>query len=289
MSRAILTMGKSTQLVAPILNGSKELGIDLFFSFGESIPDLCAYDDVSYWMAGAYALKLQQAGLAKGLSSPGAEWLPQLPIVLLGRSIQSGTLNDLRNVDGKVWVKPSEAKVIDLPAGLYSADEVEAIFAANGFTDGIHLQWTHDVLNLDFEHRFFVADSQVVTGSPYKVAGKGFGPDIDFSQMEAASEFAQHTLDALRENAPAAFTLDVAWDMDSKEWLVVEGNRAWSSGFYGADAGAALDVVRYSCNNTNPLWAWKPDEHLMQLSREYTPLRITSTQMEDYGWVKSST
>jgi hypothetical protein len=278
MTKAVLAMGDSTRLVETLSKGLN--GRKLFFSYGEEIPDLTAYD-TSYWMGGAYAAKLQNIGLATNLCSPGANWLPSLDADIAGRKIFSGTVSELPHTVNRIWVKPSEAKIVDFPAGLYTYKEVENIFARNDFSDDISLQWTHDIMDINYEHRFFVADGEAVTGSPYLVDGKGYHENIDRSHMPEAALFAQEVLTYDPNNMPSAFTLDVGLNQRTGKWFVVEGNRAWSSGFYGCNPSLALDVIDSSCAYSGEQWQWKPDEHLAKLSKTFTPLRISEDSSKD--------
>ena len=286
MPKAILTMGASTRLVEALIPG---LGSkDLFFSLGEEIPDLKSYDNVSYWMGGAYALQLQKIGLAKTLCSPGANWLPSVPVELLSRKVEVGTINDLANTSKNFWVKPSEAKVQSFPAGLYNFNTLNHIFVSNKIDSSLSIQWTESILDINFEHRFFIAAGKVITGSPYKVNGIGWHKDIDFSESVNASHFAQHVINELGDNFPNFATLDVGLNTKTSKWLVIEANRAWSSGLYGSNPSAALDVIESSCSYNETLWQWKPDQHLLELSDSWNTLKVVPTEEESLEFFKYS-
>jgi len=285
MTEAILTMGGSTRLVDSLISGLQNK--DLFFSLGEVIPNLNSYDKVSYWMGGAYALQLQNIGLAKTLCSPGSSWLPELDINLSGRKIFGGTIHDLPDYgERKLWVKAAEAKINDMPAKTYTYAEVRNIFDKNNFSSGIELQWTESILNIDFEHRFFIAEGQVITGSPYKVHGVGYSKDIDFSKQSEAETFAQFVVDSCGDNFPTYCTLDVALNMVTNEWLVVEANRAWSSGLYGSNSQLALGVIDAACSYDGERWQWKPDKHLIDLSKSWEPLKVIPSDDQTLGFFK---
>ena len=284
MKHATLSMGHSTRKVAALLPGLH--GRDFFFSYGRSIPDLRNLERLSFWFGGAYAVKLQSVGLAGGLCSPGPEWLADLDPNLLSRAITSGTVSQMEAREQPYWVKPAEAKVTAFPAGVYRHSEIVHIFEENNFMDNIQLQWTDDILAVDFEHRFFVADGSVVTGSVYKAHDVVWGGEIDSTRLSEAAEYAQAALDALKGNTPPAFTLDVALNMKTNEWFIVEANRAWSSGFYGADPYLALEVVDYSCEYTGDKWKWHPDEHLIKLSEDWEPLTIEPVDSESIEFFK---
>jgi hypothetical protein len=283
MTRAILTMGNQTKIIQYLIPGLGDR--DLFFSFGETVPNLSLHDAVSYWMGGAYALKLQTIGLAQNLCSPGSEWLSSVDTQLLGRTIRTGELKDLESDMGKLWVKPSESKIPSFPAGAYSAESLTAIYKANNLPENTSIQWTSSILDVDYEHRFFVIEGNIVTGSPYRVDGVLYGDAINFSYLELARSFAQEALQELGDNVPPAFTLDVGYDKKAQNWLIIEANRAWSSGFYGSKSAAALEAVEYSCQYSGRKWQWIPDAPLLLLNENYTPLRVTAND-DDYGFVK---
>ena len=286
MAKALLAMGDTARLVESLFTSTDPR--ELFFSYGDTIPDLSAYE-TSYWMGGRYAAKLRHIGLATSLCSPGAKWLPSLDRTIAGREVTEGTLGDLSNTVGKLWVKPSEAKIPTIPAGLYSYEELKDLFTAGGFSSNISLQWTHEVLNINYEHRFFVAEGQVITGSPYLVDGKGYRTDIDTSRMSAAQAFAEHVLASDAKNMPPAFTLDVGLNVATNKWFVIEANRAWSSGLYGCDPTAASDVIEYACSSAiESRWQWKPDTHLTKLVDDLQALEIVNPNEESIGFFRYS-
>jgi hypothetical protein len=268
----ILTMARSSRLVEPITKGVTDQR--LIFSYGQTIPELDPQNTI-YWMGGAFMLKVRRVGLAASLISPGAQWLVDIDEELSGRKIYEGTLEDYVAFGRTCWVKPSEAKIVKFPAGLYSPEQVVKIFSEENFTHKISLQWTEAVLPLNYEHRFFIADGEVITGSPYLVNGKGYSSTIDTSKYEEAKKFANYALKALGvNNIPPAFVMDVALNEDTNKWLIVEANRSWSSGFYGSDPKLALEVVKLGCVPSEDKWTWKPDEHLKQVDEEQEPLRV---------------
>jgi hypothetical protein len=276
MDNAILTMGKSSRLVEPLTKGL--IDQKLFFSYGLTIPDLTTYK-TSYWMGGAFALKLQRIGLATKLMSPGVNWLPELPLELTGRKILEGNLDSYLEYNNKAWVKPSEAKILSMPAGIYTPHKIKEIFAKQNFTYNISLQWTETVMRMNYEHRFFVAEKNIITGSPYLINGKGYNSEISYSRYNEAKNFAEHVLKTV--DTPPAFTLDVAFDENTSKWVVIEANRAWSSGLYGADPVAVLEVIQLSCFGNENKWSWQPDEHILQLGKEEPSLKIVPLEEID--------
>jgi hypothetical protein len=282
MVKAILTIADTTCLIEPLLAGVGDRR--LFFSFGEEIPDLSSMK-TSIWMGGAYATQLQNIGLAQTLCSPGAHWLPSLDSTLTSRTIHSGELTDLESYGTKqLWVKPSEAKIKSLPAASYSYPDLVNIFKENKLPSTVSLQWTEEILDIDFEHRFFVADNKVISGSPYKVNGKGYSKTINMSQYDNAEMFAQFVLDSDSTNMPPAFVIDVGLNMKTQKWFVIEANRAWSSGLYGTNPSAALDVIDYACEYSQDKWQWNPDSHLINLNREWEELIVIPVDSSTSGF-----
>jgi hypothetical protein len=285
MTKALLAIGDTTRLVENLFtsNGPREL----FFSYGDIIPDLSTYE-ASYWMGGLYAAKLRQIGLAANLCSPGPKWLPSLDRAITGREVTEGKLINLSDTVGEFWVKPSEAKISTIPAGLYSYDKLKGLFEEGSFSSEISLQWTHEVLNINYEHRFFVAEGEILTGSPYLVDGKGYRTDIDTSHMPEAQAFAEYVLASDPMNMPPAFTLDVGLNAITDKWFVIEANRAWSSGLYGCDPTAASDVIEYACSSPaiESKWQWKPDTHLTKLVQGLQALEVVNANEESSGFLK---
>lgn len=282
MSKAILTIADTTRLVEPLLEGLGDRR--LFFSFGEEVPDL-SFMETSIWMGGAYATQLQNIGLAQTLCSPGVQWLPSLDVALTSRTIHSGELTDLSSYGAKqLWVKPSEAKIQSLPAASYSYRELVSIFHENNLPSTVSLQWTEDILDIDFEHRFFVADGKIISGSPYKVEGKGYSRFINMTEFDNAKLFAQFVLDSDSTNMPPAFVIDVGLNLKTQKWFVIEANRAWSSGLYGTDSAAALDVIDYACQYSEEKWQWKPDSHLVNLNEGWETLLVSPIDSSTSGF-----
>jgi hypothetical protein len=274
----VLAIAKSSRLVAPLTHGLD--GRELVFSYGREIPKLDP-ENCSYWMGGAFAYQLQFVGHATELCSPGSNWLPSLDENVTGRKVHTGTLKDIAGGTDRLFVKPAEAKISSLPASAYTGKEVEAVFAAEGFADGIQLQWTEGILKMNFEHRFFVLDGEVLTGSPYLVDGVGYHPGIDRSRQSDAEVFLREVLDSQPDLMPPAFVVDVAMNESTGNWVVIEANRAWSSGLYGCDPTLALLAVDASSHHESARWQWVPDAHLVENVKTWDPIVVSDDSFED--------
>lgn len=255
----LLVMGRSIELLKQFEPLVADKDWDLWFSYGEEVPSL--EPDHLFFGAGRFAAALKRLHPERRFSSPGASWLPNLPSELLGRKVHEETFEDaLAVMPEKLWFKFSELKHDLVPAKAYIRSELKVILQAQPELKAVSCQWTPELLTLNFEHRFFVVDGELLTGSPYHVDGKvTFAEGSAWRRFEEAEFFARGVARELREQAPKAYTLDVAFDVLRERWLIVEGNRAWSSGFYGSDPFKALEAVKVSLAGDDR-WEWIPDE-----------------------------
>lgn len=282
--RAILATGFSTTFVQRLLPGVQNERF--FFSFGEIVPDLSGMD-ASYWTAGMWAARLQRIGLALNVCSPGADWLPALDPKLLGREVVNGHLGELAG-NQRLFVKPAEAKIPAFVAGVYTPAEVAAIFAQEGLNPELELQWTDSLISFDWEHRFFVTDGEVTTGSPYRVADRAWEPSISLDRYSEAERYARGVVQELSgvDMLPPHFTLDVGWDADGERWLVIEGNRSWSSGTYGCDARLALNGIYAATHYTGQRWKWKPDAQIVSQAAAKPLLEVAALDSDSIGFAE---
>lgn len=284
-AKAILATGFSTTFIQRLLPGIRDER--LFFSFGEIIPDLSEFD-VSVWTAGMWAARLQRIGLVQNVCSPGADWMPALDRELTGRKIVNGKLAQLANDERRLWVKPAEAKVPAFVAGLYTLQEIEQIFEAESLSPDLELQWTESIIPFDWEHRFFVTDGEVTTGSPYRVAGRSWEPTISWARYDEAEQYAKRVVQLLAQTdmLPPHFTLDVGLDVANDRWLIVEGNRSWSSGVYSCDPRLALDSIYASSHYVGDRWCWKPDAQIVAQAAEKPLLEVLPVDSGSIGFAE---
>jgi len=236
---------------------------DFFLSYTLVAPDLSSYDISSYWMAGGFAARFQRAGLAMDLTAPGQAWLSGVDISLTGREIVTGALSAMP--EGlSLWAKPAEAKIDAMMAGLYTKEQVVEIVKEANVPAETQFQWTDSILKINHEHRFYVLEDKIVTGSPYLIDGVVYHRDIVSPFYDEAEKFAKHALKELGDNRPPAFTLDVGRNETTGNWLVIESNPAWSSGIYGSDPATVIDVLETACNGNDEKWRWVPANYLVQ-------------------------
>jgi hypothetical protein len=271
-SKAFIAIAESSRFASWFVPGLN--GRDFFLSYGFEAPDLKDYEVSSYWMAGGYAARFQRAGLAGNLTAPGQEWLSSIDESLLGRRIVTGSLSAMPE-GVTLWAKPAEAKIDAMIAGRYTKDEVEKIFASENLPSHTNFQWTEDILRINHEHRFYVCDETIVTGSPYLIDGVVYHQDIESPRYDEAKKYAGYALKELGENRPPAFTLDVGLNEITDQWLIVEANPAWSSGIYGSDPAKVIDVLDVACNGHDKRWKWIPADYLVRKALIAPKVRIS--------------
>jgi hypothetical protein len=261
----------------------------MFLSYAREVPDVSSYMSHSYWMAGGYAARLQRAGLAPNLVAPGQHWLSEvseLDETLTRRKIFTTKIAELPT-GALLFAKPAEAKIESIPAGKYFTDHLLEICKNERVPADTLFQWTETLLNLNHEHRFFISDGQIRTGSPYLIDDVVYTSEMISPYFGAAYDAAENFLRILESNnlLPPALTLDVARDEDSGEWLIIEANPAWSSGPYGASPSRILEVLERACAWSKDVddakWLWEPAEYLVDLALKEPLMRIVPLEEVD--------
>lgn len=224
---------------------------DFGFDVPTKLPDL-------WWMPTEHAYQvLRRVHLP--LVAPGATWLDSLPTRLLGRAVTTFPVESVESYKGVRWVKLAEAKSDTLIAGLHSYDELLGL----QLPQGTQLQFSNKVLPLDDETRFYVAHGEITTGSTYLLKGETWNDSEKTGNYQGALKFAQHVVKELGENQPPAYTLDVAFNEETEQWIILEGNPAWSSGYYGSDLVGVAEVI-YESQKSSIQWEWKPDPYIVE-------------------------
>lgn len=237
-----------------------------FLSYGRDLPEGLS---PMFWTSGHHAARLTLAGLAT-FNAPGPAFLEGPARKWTRRTTSSGLLHEVP--EGRLFVKALEHKVPGLLAGVWDGTEFQEAARSLGVDPSSRFQWTRDILELDHEHRCFVAHGEVLTLGAYRVGG--IVGEMTSPYTPAAREFAQGVVHDLGDDFPPAATLDVARDPE-RGWVVVETNPAWSSGFYGCDPVLALRAVRAG-NQPSERWAWDPDPDLLARARASEPFRLGS-------------
>jgi hypothetical protein len=258
--KALIVISDSVRFANGFIEGLN--GRDFFLSYGKEVIDSSQYAMTSFWMAGGFAARMQRAGLAMSLCAPGQTWLSGLDSSLTGRSIETGTLGNMP-AETILYAKPAEAKIKGLVSAKYTKQQIVDIYVAENVPDETILQWSPNILNINHEHRFFVADGQVLAGSPYLIDFIVYKEGMTSPFTEVAKDFALDAIKELKDNQPPAYTLDVGRNEKTGEWLIIEANPAWSSGIYGCNPAGVVDVLDVACHATDERWLWKPSQHLV--------------------------
>lgn len=258
---------------------AKIADIEIIGDRGFDLPSITPSSETAWWMPTEHAVKLRYSDFSIPFIAPGSHWLPTVSQELTGRYIGSGTVEEILSeqspfnqaINKKLWVKPAEFKHQEFFAGLYTKEEV-ALF---NLPLDASLQWTSTVLDIAEEHRFYIMDNKVVTGSEYIVDNLTYYDGAVSYRKDEAWDFASKAVDEMGVNQPPAYTLDVAFDKISGSWVFLEGNPAFSSAIYGSDPEKVIDVL-LRCSNPqeeDTRWLWEPDSFLLKKYARMRPLR----------------
>lgn len=271
MKSAFVVMAETSRFASRLLPGAGQR--EFFLSYGFAVPDPSGYDKVSYWSAGGYSARLRRIGLAGDFTAPGQSWLSTVDPKLTGRQIVTGKLPEIP--EGRLlFAKPAEAKIDAMVAGKYTAEAIDLICAKENVPADTLFQWTEDILSINHEHRFYVCDGKVRTGSPYLIDGIVYHDEMTSPRYAEALKAAEFTVRELGDNQPAAYTLDMGLNEVSGQWIIIEANPAWSSGIYGCDPAVVIDVLDVACNTADDLWRWEPAQYLVDRAAENPALEI---------------
>lgn len=269
MKKAFVAISESYGTVSRFINGIGDR--DFFLSYAQQFPKLDEYDVTSFWMAGGYAAKLHRVGLASHLTAPGQSWLSTVDESLTGRQIITGTVSEMPE-NTQLWAKPAEAKIDSIIAGRYTKDEILEICSKSNVSENQLFQWTDSILKINHEHRFFVANGMIMTGSPYLIDGIIYSSTMVSPYYDDALRAAVRTVRKLGDNQPPAYTLDMGLNETTGHWIIVESNPAWSSGPYGCDPSLVIDTLEIACNNVGSDWLWEPADNLKQFALSVDPI-----------------
>lgn len=229
-------------------------------------------DSNVWWMPTEHAVKLAHSGFKIPFTSPGSQWLSTIPESLTRRKIITQPYSDISTLPNKeIWVKPAEFKHQSFFAGLYTKEELEE-FSLPG--DSM-IQWTETILDIEEEYRFFVLAGEVIGGSVYLANGITYYDGALGIKLPDAYTYASNAVKEIGSNQPNAYVLDIAYDKQLKDFLVLEGNPAFSSAIYGVEPKSIIDAL-YACSHPNKdelKWLWKPDPYLIKKFSRMVPLQ----------------
>lgn len=236
-------------------------------------------NNVSYWVPSAFATQLQRIGMCHNLTSPGANFMSRIPEELAGRNIVTETLEEFmtHSHPSTFFIKPAEAKLDFFPADTHSIHSLQTMLNKSNLPSSTMVQHTQTIPNINWEHRLYILDGLVMTGSAYLIDNSTYYDNMDNpafqKKLPDAVAYTQDIIDSITHQ-PHAYTLDVAWNSDTRKWFVLEANPAWCSGVYGANIEAAIHTIQASCNPQTPeaqKFLWKPDD-LLTTQAETQPL-----------------
>lgn len=244
--------------------------IDVVHSIGLDVPDLAGS---ALWCSGSWALRLAKSGITHPFLSAGPEWITRVPAEFLLRGVWSGTLAALpyKGMD-PMFYKLAEHKHSGIPAGLHTGRGSFKRLAFDAFDFAAGIEDLHCVgsepMAYTREYRCFIAHGTVTASSFYLATVPGIDAPVTITwdayepdrspDTTAAAAFAQVVVDAMGDDQPPGYTLDVGEDADGV-FSVIEANAAWSSNIYHAPAAGVIESVLASQEPGHERWAWAPD------------------------------
>ena len=253
--------------------------IDVVHSIGLDVPDLAGS---ALWCSGSWALRLAKSGITHPFLAAGPDWTTRVPAEFLRRKVWSGVLGDMPYTGmDPMFYKLAEHKHSGIPAGLHSGrgSFKRLAFDAFDFAAGIEdLRFVgSEPMEYAREFRCFIAHGTVTAASFYLATLPGVdGSTVtitwDAYESESspdttrAAAFAQRVVDAMGDDQPPGYTLDVGEDADGN-FSVIEANAAWSSNIYHAPAAGVITSVLASQEHGHDRWAWRPDALFLHRAR----------------------
>lgn len=288
MSYDKLIVVTSASWVARELAGARTLPVE--HSIGLDIPDL---DGAALWCSGSWATRLLKSGIEHPFLSVGPDWLPRVPAEFLRRKVWASKLFDLP-YPGPVekFYKLAEHKHSGIPAGVRLGRGIFQRQIGRAFEDGrgiipdltgLHIHGS-DVMSYRDEYRCFIAHEKVtaasfylstvagINGEPVHITWDAYADRVVPPTTTEAKAFAQKVVDAMGDDQPPGYTLDVGVDTEGN-WSVIEANAAWSSNPYLSDSAGVIKSVLASQEPGHNQWRWRPDQVFLDRSR---PLPTTT-------------
>lgn len=278
MSHNRLTVVTSARWLADDLRAAGTIQVD--HTLGLDIPNLAG--GTAFWCSGAWALRLLKSGVKHPFLSAGPGWLTSVPEEFLRRDVWAGTIGHMPyRGEELMFYKLAEHKHGDIPAGLYLVEDTFRRHVRNVFATADHVDELHFVgsapMSYTREYRCFIAHGTVTAASFYLATLPGVDDSavtITWDAYEAdgvpdasrAAAFAQDVVDAMGDDQPPGYTLDVGEDADGA-FSVIEANAAWSSNIYHAPAAGVIESVLASQEPGHDKWAWTPDTLFLHRAR----------------------
>lgn len=216
-------------------------------------------DGMAWWCPSRHAARLSATAVRTWFTAPPAPWQASL----LTATSRPTTAVRVRELGGQapVFAKVADIKHPQIPASVWPAADALADACHRAGVPGDAWALVTDVVE-DFtaEYRCFVTGRLVVAASVYLADGltwdhweTGEQPDAT-----AAAGYAQSVVDALGDDQPPGWVLDVGVDRAGR-WSVVEANPAWCANpYHGEPAGVVRTVLAAQDPDADPRWAWAP-------------------------------
>lgn len=204
-------------------------------TFVDSKSGITAYGEPLFVAAIADALNLV-------LIEPTLSWLANLPAHYVQRKIELTTLGEARRHSGRIFAKPADDKCF--AARVY---ESGAFIEASSLLPPASPVILSDVVDWEFEYRYFVLNREVVCWSVYAWNGEV----INETYVEAGhtteerSHFIEELLADCAVPLPPAVVVDIGLIRNSG-WAVVEANPAFGAGIYKCAPTSVLPVLARS-------------------------------------------
>lgn len=180
-----------------------------------------------------------------------------------------------------MFYKLAEHKHSGVPAGLHIGRGIFQRTAGAAFNFDPAYQRLHVIgsepMNYAREYRCFIAHGKVTAASFYLATVPGINDStvtITWDAFEAdrapdasdAAAYAQDVVDAMGDNQPPGYVLDVGEDA-AGHWSVIEANAAWSSNIYHAPVVGVVEAILASQKPGHDRWLWEPDELFLTRAR----------------------
>lgn len=278
MSCEFLTVITSAQWVAEDLRAAGTVTVE--HSLGLDVPFLD--ESTALWCSGSWATRLLKTGVQHQFLSAGPDWLSRVPAEFLRRKVWAGTIGRMPyRGEYSMFYKLAEHKHGDIPAGLYLTEDTFLRHVQKVFTDADHVDDLHfagsEPMSYAREYRCFIAHRTVTAASFYLATLPGLDDSTVTITWDAydddrspdatpAAVFAQRVVDAMGDDQPPGYTLDVGEDA-AGNFSVIEANAAWSSNIYHAPAAGVIESILAAQEPGHDRWSWKPDALFLARAR----------------------
>lgn len=180
--------------------------------------------------------------LGLALLEPPFNWLEQLPEKYTRRKVELMPLSQAKARTEKIFAKPADDKCF--PAAVYqSGEEITASLLLPGDIPTL----VSEVVEWEYEYRFFILERKIATCSIYLRDGALVAPEATppVNELNAITTMMQSFLDDHSLSIPPGVVIDAGLIKD-RGLAILEANPPFGSGLYQCDAAAALTVVARS-------------------------------------------